>query len=405
MNVLMLSPGYPAEMPQFTRGLAEVGATVIGVGDQPAGALPERTRHQLAAYIQVGSLWDEGRAIAEVRAALGARRIDRVESLWEPLMMLAARLRAALGAPGLSVEDTVPFRDKEVMKVKLDAAGIRTPRHVAARTAAACWEAALSIGFPIIIKPIAGAGSADTYRCDSPDDLRDVLPRVAHVPVVSVEEFVDGEEYTFDTVTIDGRIAYYNVAWYRPRPLIARSNEWISPQVVALREPDAAALAGGVRMGFDVIRALGFERGFTHMEWYRKADGEVVFGEIGARPPGAHQVDQMNYACDFDVFREWARAVTHGQFAAQIERKYNVALIFKRAQGQGTIRAIEGLEAIQRRYGDTIAWNNLSPVGARRRNWRQTLVSDGFLMIRHPELATTLAIADEIGAQVRLLAS
>src|SRR5450432_4600363 len=113
MNVLMLSPGYPAEMPQFTRGLAEVGATVIGVGDQPAGALPERTRHQLAAYIQVGSLWDEARAIAEVRAALGGRRIDRVESLWEPLMMLAARLRAALGAPGLSVEDTVPFRDKE----------------------------------------------------------------------------------------------------------------------------------------------------------------------------------------------------------------------------------------------------------------------------------------------------
>ncbi len=57
------------------------------------------------------------------------------------------------------------------------------------------------------------------------------------------------------------------------------------------------------------IRALGFETGFTHMEWYRKADGEVVFGEIGGRPPGAHQVDQMNYACDFDVYREWARAV------------------------------------------------------------------------------------------------
>ncbi len=53
------------------------------------------------------------------------------------------------------------------------------------------------------------------------------------------------------------------------------------------------------------------------MEWYRKADGEVVFGEIGARPPGAHQVDQMNYACDFDVFREWANAVAHGRFETQ----------------------------------------------------------------------------------------
>jgi len=404
MNVLMLSPGYPAEMPEFTRGLVEVGATVIGVGDQPVGALSERTRHALAAYVQVGSLWDEARAVAEVRAALVGRRIDRVESLWEPLMLLAARLREALGVPGLGVADTIPFRDKEAMKVKLEAAGIRTPRHVAATSVGAVWEAAERIGFPVIVKPIAGAGSADTYRCDSADELRDVLPRVAHVPSVSVEEFIDGEEYTFDTVTIDGRIAYYNVAWYRPRPLVARSNEWISPQVVALRDPDAAELADGVRMGIEVIGALGFERGFTHMEWYCKADGEVVFGEIGARPPGAHQVDQMNYACDFDVFREWARAVTFGRFDAPIERRYNVALIFKRAQGQGTIHAVEGLEAIYRRHGASIAWDNLSKPGARRRNWRQTLVSDGFLMIRHPDLATTLAIADEVGEHVRLLA-
>jgi hypothetical protein len=26
LNVLLLSPGYPADMPEFTRGLAEVGA-------------------------------------------------------------------------------------------------------------------------------------------------------------------------------------------------------------------------------------------------------------------------------------------------------------------------------------------------------------------------------------------
>ncbi len=404
MNVLLLSPGYPAEMPEFARGLADVGATVIGVGDQPAERLPERTRRALGAYVRVHSLFDEARCVDELRREFGGRRIDRVESLWEPLMLLAARLREALGVPGLDVAATVPFRDKEAMKRKLDAAGIRTPRHVAAHSVAECWDAAGRVGFPVILKPIAGAGSADTWRCDDADELRAVLPRIAHVPVVSVEEFVDGEEYTFDTVTIDGAIQYYNVAWYRPRPLIARTNEWISPQVVALRDPDAAELRAGVAMGFAVIRALGFESGFTHMEWYRKADGEVVFGEIGARPPGAHQVDQMNYACDFDVFREWGRAVTARRFDAHIERRYNVATIFKRAQGQGTIRAIEGLEDIYRRYGPTIAWNNLLPVGAPRRNWKQTLVSDGFLLVRHPDLATTLAIADEIGERVQLYA-
>ena len=40
---------------------------------------------------------------------------------------------------------------------------------------------------------------------------------------------------------------------------------------------DQPELAGGVAMGEAVIEALGFDTGFTHMEWYRKADGEVVF--------------------------------------------------------------------------------------------------------------------------------
>jgi hypothetical protein len=138
------------------------------------------------------------------------------------------------------------------------------------------------------------------------------------------------------------------------------------------------------------------------MEWYRKADGEVVFGEIGARPPGAHQVDQMNYACDFDVFREWGRAVTHGCFEARIERRYNVATIYKRAAGQGRIREIRGLDDFLAAHGSHVVWDTLLRPGTPRRNWRATLVSDGFIMLRHPDLATTLELADRVGAQVQL---
>ncbi|MEM9057130.1 MAG: hypothetical protein AAGD86_06615, partial [Pseudomonadota bacterium] len=143
----------------------------------------------------------------------------------------------------------------------------------------------------------------------------------------------------------------------------------------------------------------------THMEWYRKADGEVVFGEIGARPPGAHQVEQMNFACDFDVGKEWGRAVAHGAFEANVERRYNVATVYKRARGAGTIRRIDGLRRFHETCGDHIVWDALLRPGQRRRDWRQTLVSDGFLMLRHPELARTLEMADQAGTQVQLVAS
>jgi hypothetical protein len=392
-------------MPHFVRGLAEVGAEVYGLGDQPAALLSPAIRACLSDYLRVRSLWDEPAVVEEVRRWLSGREMARVECLWEPGMLLAARLREALGAPGLSLARTVPFRNKEAMKRALDAAGIRTPRHAAARGEAEIRAAAERIGFPLVVKPIAGAGSADTHRVESAAVLDRVVAAIRHVDEASVEEFVDGEEYTFDTVSIAGRPAYHNVAWYRPRPLVARSNEWISPQVVALREPDARGLRAGVEMGRRVLAALGFESGFTHMEWYRTADGEAVFGEIGARPPGAHQVDQMNYACDIDVFRGWAEAVVFGRFGERVERRYNVANVYKRANGSGTIRRVVGLDEFCRRHGDAVVWENLLPVGAPRRNWRQTLVSDGFVVVRHPDLDVTLAMADEIASDVQLFAA
>ena len=39
VNVLMMSPGFPEDLAFFTQGLAEVGARVYGIGDQPLGAL------------------------------------------------------------------------------------------------------------------------------------------------------------------------------------------------------------------------------------------------------------------------------------------------------------------------------------------------------------------------------
>ncbi len=404
MNIVLLSPGYPADMPEFTRGLAEAGARVIGVGDSPAGSLPPLVHRCLAEYIPVHSLWDEDQVIAAVRERLRGQQLDRIECLWEPGILLAARLRESFGVPGLNVEQAQRFRDKELMKQALDAAGIRTPRHVAAQSVADVWEACELIGFPIILKPIDGAGSADTYRVSNAEELRSVLPRLRHVQTVSVEEFVEGEEYTFDTITVNGRIAYYNIAWYRPRPLVARSHEWISPQVIALKDIDHPDLREGVKMGFDVIRALEFDTGFTHMEWYRKADGEVVFGEIGARPPGAHQVDQMKYVCDFDVFREWANAVTLGSISEGIKPKYNVANIYKRARGVGRISKIEGIDKLQQEFGEHVVWNTLLPVGSQRRDWLKTLVSDGFVMLRHPDLEKTMEMADRVGSELHLYA-
>lgn len=402
MNVVMISPGFPLEMAYFTRALAETGATVIGVGDQPVGVLPPEARSVLAHYEHV-SLADETAVHAALQGLSRHARIDQVECLWEPYMVLAARIRETLGLPGMTVAQTLPFRDKELMKQVLDAAGIRTPRHVSTSTMAGIYAAAEQIGYPLIIKPIAGAGSADTYRVDSLPELESVLPMIGHVETVSVEEFVDGEEFTYDTICGAGNILYENVSWYRPRPLQARSHEWISPQTMALRDLGRPELAGGITMGHQVIDALGFTAGFTHMEWYRKSDGEVVFGEIGARPPGARTVDVMNYACDADLFQLWASAVITGQ-ASAVDRPYNAVSIFKRARGQGHLTRIEGLDRLLAEHGDSVCVLDLLPIGAHRRDWRATLISDGMIILRDPDLDRLIMIADRFGSELQLYA-
>lgn len=402
MNVVMLSPGFPFEQAYFTRALAQAGAQVIGVGDQPVSALPGEARGHLAHYEHV-SLADEQAVLAALTGLAKHVRIDRVECLWEPYVVLAARIREHLGLDGMSVEQATWFRDKEAMKQVLDAAGIRTPRHASARPGAQVWEAAEQIGFPLIVKPIAGAGSADTYRVDSMEQLAQVQEMIRHVPLLSVEEFIEGQEFTYDTVCAGGQVLFENVSWYLPRPLEQRSHEWISPVTMALRDLEDPRLADGIAMGRDVLKALAFTDGFTHMEWFLKPDGEAVFGEIGARPPGARTVDVMNYATDDDLFRTWAQAITTGT-APPVTHKFNAASMFKRAQGRGRITRIEGLEPLLRDLGKHVCVVDLLPVGAPRRDWRATLLSDGMIIYRHPDLAEMLAIGDRFGRELNLYA-
>jgi biotin carboxylase len=404
MKVVFLAPSYPPEMQQYTRGLAEVGAEVYGVGDAPAQALPAGLKRYLHDYLQVPRLLAEADVVDRVHTWLRGREVDRVLANWEVMVLTAARLRERLGVPGMTVDAVNGFRDKQLMKQRVAAAGLRVPRAERVRTIAETRAAAERIGFPLIVKPIAGAGSADTYRVDDAAALDAALARMQHVTEASCEEFVAGDEYTFDTVCTAGAPAFENVAQYLPRPLDARSSEWISPVIITVRDLAQPQLAAGIALGRQVLDALGMGDGFTHMEWYRTARGEVVFGEIGCRPGGAHLVDQMNYTCDIDLFREWARAVCWGRFEAPTARTYNAAIIFKRARGHGRITRIDGLDEFLRRHGEHVVEQRLLPPGSPRRDWKKTLVSDGYLLLRHPDWDRAYQLAMEAATDITMWA-
>ncbi len=404
MRVVFLAPIYPPEMIEYTRGLAEVGAKVYGVGDTPREALPARVKPYLHDYLQVPRIMNEEDVMDRVTAWVRGKSIDRVLANWEPLVILAARLRERWGMPGMSVDAVTGFRDKQLMKERVAAAGLRVPKSRRARTEKETRAAAEELGYPLIVKPIAGAGSADTYKCENAKELDETLVKMRGVGEASCEEYIEGEEFTFDTVSIAGEPAYENVAQYLPKPLEMRSLEWVSPVIITVRDMTQPKIQGGITLGRKVLTALGMGDGFTHMEWFLTPKGEAIFGEIGCRPGGAHIVDQMNYTSDIDLFREWARVAVHGRFGADARRKYNAGIVFKRAFGEGRITRIEGLNEWLRMCGDWVVEEKLLRPGTPRRNWKHTLLSDGHVLVRHPDWDTAHRMSFAAATDIRLFA-
>jgi biotin carboxylase len=290
------------------------------------------------------------------------------------------------------------------MKERVKAAGLRVPRSYRVTTTSQVREAAEKIGFPLVLKPIAGAGSADTYSCRDAKELEQAILRTQRVTEASVEEYIEGEEFTYDTICIDGAPVYENVAQYLPKPIEARAEEWISPVIITVRDLQQPKMKKGTELGKGVLKALGMGDGFTHMEWFYTPKGEAVFGEIGCRPGGARLVDQMNYTGDVDLFREWARVACYRRFEGSIERRYNVGVIFKRAKGKGRVSRITGLRDYLRRFGPYVVEETLLRPGTPRRDWKQTLISDGWLMVRHPNWDDAYKISFAAATDITLFA-
>jgi hypothetical protein len=53
-------------------------------------------------------------------------------------------------------------------------------------------------------------------------------------------------------------------------------------------------------------------------------------------------------------------------------------------------------------YGDHVVALDLLPIGAPRRDWRATLISDGMVIVRHEELSKCLEVAEHFASDLHL---
>jgi formate-dependent phosphoribosylglycinamide formyltransferase (GAR transformylase) len=404
VNVVFVDPAFPSTQRHFVRALAEVGATVIGVGDRPGEWLDDELRSWMSHYHQVPDVTDAGVMTDAVRWIQDKVWVDRLEATIESHTLAAAQVRENCTIPGTSVRTAWLCRDKPSMKEVLRDAGVPTAASTAASTADEVRSFAREIGYPLVLKPRTGAGALDTTRVDGDGELDAALGMFGaqQVDSIAVEEFVEGHEGFYDTLSVDGVPALDFVSHYFPNVLEAMRERWISPQFLATNRIDSVADYQQVRdMGRQVNEALGIGTSATHMEWFFGPKG-LRFSEIGCRPPGVGAWDLYSAANDLDVYRQWADSIVHGQVWGRPSRQYSAGIVALRPEGDGTISGYSGVDEIQARHGQWVLDTHLPPPGTPTQPVAAGYMANAYVRMRHPDFDTLHGMLDDVGRTVRV---
>ncbi|MDX1403847.1 MAG: ATP-grasp domain-containing protein [Woeseiaceae bacterium] len=383
--MIFVAPFFMAATLRFIDGAAKLPGTRLSLISQDAAEqLPEALRRRLAGHWRVQDGLDPEQIVAGARKLEGQLgTASHIFGALEQLQVPLAIARERLGKPGMSVEAARNFRDKSRMKSVLRDAGVPCARHALITSVEVASTFVSEVGFPIVVKPPAGAGGKGTFRLENEQDLAGFLRRFPpdkQYPTLA-EEFVAGKEYSFDSVMISGKPVWYSISRYDPSPLEVLENAWIQWCVILPRDIGGEEFAPTVEVAFAGLKALGMETGLSHMEWFRLKGGRIAISEVGARPPGAQITSLLSYAHDIDFYQEWPRIIVFNEFDPP-ERRYATGAAYIRGQGSGRVRRITGLDQAQREFGDIVVEAKLPQAG---QSPSDSYEGDGYIIVRHPD--------------------
>ena len=385
---------------RFLRGALTLPGTAVSViSTEPIERFDRRVRDGLAGHWQVGDALDPTQLVTACRGLSRQRGpVQRLIGVLEQLQVPLAHARAALDLPGLDVETALNFRDKSRMKDVLRDAGVPCARHRLVEGPDAARAFLKEVGFPVVGKPPSGAGAVNTFRLDSSEQLEQALTTFPPRPgrPMLLEEFILGEEHSFDSVCVGGEVVWHSISRYRPTPLEVLHNQWIQWCVMLPRDIRGPEYDGIRKAGAQALRALGLINGLSHMEWFRRKDGSVAVSEVGARPPGAQITSLLGWAHDVDMHRAWARLMIEDVFDPP-QRRWAVGAAYLRGQGKGRVQAVHGLEEAQRRWGHLVVEVKLPELGQSAATGYE---GEGFVIVRHPE---TAVVAEALAGIVELI--
>ena len=384
-NVVFVAPFLMRATLQFVAGAAGLkGVRLYLISQDREEKIPAELREKIAGYWHLENGLDEDAicaAVADMSRRVGP--ITRLLGTLEQLQIPLARVRRKLGIEGLGVEASTNFREKSQMKNVLRQHDVPCARHCLAKSQEQAMVFCREVGFPVVVKPPAGAGSRDTFQVDDPAGLTAAFQKLrlsAQAPLL-LEEFIMGDEHTLESAFINGQMVWHSITRYFPTPLQVLENPWIQWCILLPREIDHPHFDDIRFTANKAVQSLGMKTGFTHLEWFRRTNGSIAISEVAARPPGGQLTSMHGFAGDFDIHAAWAELMIFDRFQPPA-RHFATGTMFLRGQGRGRVKAIHGIERVQEELGEMIVEAKLPVLN---QPGSSTYEGEGYIILKHPQ--------------------
>jgi phosphoribosylaminoimidazole carboxylase (NCAIR synthetase) len=322
MNLVYLSPHYPAHFSQFVEALTRHGVKVFGISDLPDEALEPRVRDNMAGHYKVNRLENTHEVLDACRYFThNLGKIDRVESHLEPWIELEAEIRKEFNVEGPKPDDLQFMKRKSKMKDIFVKAGIPVAKGTLVNSMEQCMNF-INGNFPVFIKPDIGVGAADTYTINNEEDLKHFFS-IKKSYAYFMEEYVHGDIESFDGLTDQNGNIVFRTSHIFSNDIhnVVKNNENVWYYSVKNIPADLE------KQGEAVVKAAKIKEKFFHIEFFRLEDGSLKALEINMRPPGGLSTHMFNYACDIDVYDWWASIMAGESSERKFERKYHCGFV------------------------------------------------------------------------------
>lgn len=226
--------------------------------------------------------------IPNVLAIAQAEKIDGIMTYASDVAApTAAYVAQEMGLPTNPYESVDILTDKTKTRIFMAEHGFNIPQSRGVTDVKAAREAALQIGFPVIMKPADASGSKGVSRVNSVEEVEaafEYASNFSRAKQIVVETFLErvGYQIDADCFMYDGELVYFNpmdqhqdaIAPYSPIGISAPSVQSVKKNEVAFREVER------------LLKLLNMRLGEYNVEYIFDKNDRLYILEIGPRSGG-----------------------------------------------------------------------------------------------------------------------